>query len=243
VEIWPAIDLLGGNCVRLQQGDYNRDTVFSNDPGSTAATWFDAGATCLHCVELDGAKSGSIANEPAIKAIVAAASGRPVQLGGGVRNQATIERLIGLGVSRLVAGTAALKDPKWFAKMCDLFPGHMVLGLDAWNGKIATEGWLKTSETSASDLVKQVAELTKNCVAVVYTDISKDGMLEGPNFESLAELEETSPFPVICSGGVSTMQDIERLVAQGTHGAIVGRALYEGRLDLASVLAVASRRP
>ena len=240
MEIWPAIDLLGGNCVRLQQGDYNRDTVFSNDPGATASAWFSAGANCLHCVDLDGAKSGSIVNESAIRAIVAAAEGRPVQLGGGVRNQTTIERLIGLGVSRLVAGTAALKDPKWFASMCDLFPGHMVLGLDAWNGKVATEGWLKTSETSASDLVKQIGDLTKNCVAVVYTDISKDGMLEGPNFESLAELEKTSPFPVICSGGVTTLQDIQRLIAQGTRGAIVGRALYEGHLDLKTVLAMAN---
>ncbi len=157
-----------------------------------------------------------------------------------MRNQATIERFIGLGVSRLVAGTAALKDPKWFASMCDLFPGHMVLGLDAWNGKVATEGWLKTSETTASDLVKQIGELTQNCVAVVYTDIAKDGMLAGPNFESLSALEKTSPFPVICSGGVTTMQDIQRLVAQGTHGAIVGRALYEGHLDLKSVLAIAN---
>lgn len=239
MEIWPAIDLLGGNCVRLQQGDYNRDTVFSDDPGATAGEWFGAGADCLHCVDLDGAKSGSIVNEAAIRAIVAAAEGRPVQLGGGVRNQATIERLLGLGVTRLVAGTAALKDPQWFASMCEQFPGHMVLGLDAWNGKVATEGWLKTSETSASDLVKQIGNLTQKCVAVVYTDIAKDGMLEGPNFDSLAELESASPFPVICSGGVTTMEDIQRLVNQGTHGAIVGRALYEGRLNLPDVLLVA----
>lgn len=240
MEIWPAIDLLGGNCVRLQQGDYGRDTVFSNAPGDVAKRWFDEGSQFLHCVDLDGAKSGSVVNEAAIRAIVAAANGRPVQLGGGVRNQATIERLLDLGLSRLVVGTSALKDPDWFASMCDSFPGHLVLGLDAWDGKVATEGWLKTSETTASDLVQGIGAKTKNCVAVVYTDISKDGMMSGPNFESLAELEKVSPFPVICSGGVTTLDDIRRLVAQGTRGAILGRTLYEGHIQLSDVLAIAN---
>lgn len=240
MEIWPAIDLLGGNCVRLQQGDYGRDTVFSNAPGDVAKRWFDEGSQFLHCVDLDGAKSGSVVNEAAIRAIVAAANGRPVQLGGGVRNQATIERLLDLGLSRLVVGTSALKDPDWFASMCDSFPGHLVLGLDAWDGKVATEGWLKTSETTASDLVQGIGGKTKNCVAVVYTDISKDGMMSGPNFESLAELEKVSPFPVICSGGVTTLDDIRRLVAQGTRGAILGRTLYEGHIQLSDVLAIAN---
>ncbi|XZE32982.1 HisA/HisF-related TIM barrel protein [Pirellulaceae bacterium SH501] len=240
MEIWPAIDLLGGNCVRLQQGDYGRDTVFSNAPGDVAKRWFDEGSQFLHCVDLDGAKSGSVINEAAIRAIVAAANGRPVQLGGGVRNQATIERLLDLGLSRLVVGTSALKDPDWFASMCDSFPGHLVLGLDAWDGKVATEGWLKTSETTASDLVQGIGGKTKNCVAVVYTDISKDGMMSGPNFESLAELEKVSPFPVICSGGVTTLDDIRRLVAQGTRGAILGRTLYEGHIQLSDVLAIAN---
>jgi phosphoribosylformimino-5-aminoimidazole carboxamide ribotide isomerase len=237
VEIWPAIDLLGGNCVRLQQGDYNRDTIFSSDPGAMAAQWFDQGAECLHCVDLDGAKSGSIVNESAIRAIVASANGKPVQLGGGVRSETTIQRLLRLGLNRLVVGTAALKDPTWFAEMCDKYPGHIVLGLDAWNGKVAVEGWLKTSETSAASLVQEIGSKTKQCVAVVYTDISKDGMLEGPNFASLADLEGTSPFPVICSGGVTTLDDIRRLVRQGTHGAIVGRALYEGHMNLSEVIA------
>jgi phosphoribosylformimino-5-aminoimidazole carboxamide ribotide isomerase len=240
VEIWPAIDLLDGNCVRLQQGDYGRDTVFSNHPGDVAKRWFDEGAQFLHCVDLDGAKSGSVVNETAIRAIVAAANSRPVQLGGGVRNQATIERLLDLGLSRLVVGTSALKDPDWFASMCDAFPGHLVLGLDAWNGKVATEGWLKTSETTASDLVKGIGAKTKNCIAVVYTDIAKDGMMAGPNFESLADLEKVSPFPVICSGGVTTLEDIRRLVAQGTYGAILGRTLYEGHIQLPDVLAIAN---
>lgn len=201
-----------------------------------AKQWFDQGADRLHCVDLDGAKSGSIVNESAIKEIVAAAQGRPVQLGGGVRNEETIIRLLGLGLSRLVVGTSALKQPQWFAEMCNKYPGHLVLGLDAWDGKVATDGWLQTSTTTASDLVASIGDLTSKCVAVVYTDISKDGMLEGPNFDSLLELESTSPFPVICSGGVTSLDDIRRLVQQRTHGAIIGRALYEGHMKLADVL-------
>jgi phosphoribosylformimino-5-aminoimidazole carboxamide ribotide isomerase len=186
VEIWPAIDLLGGNCVRLQQGDYQRDTIFSNHPAEVAERWFAQGSRLLHCVDLDGAKTGSIVNEQAIRDIVRVAAGRVVQLGGGVRTEATIERLLDLGLSRLVVGTAALKDPHWFATMCQRFPGHLVLGLDALEGMVATEGWLETSKTAASDLVLRVAEHTDACVAVVYTDIAKDGMMAGPNFKSLA---------------------------------------------------------
>jgi len=240
VEIWPAIDLLGGNCVRLEQGDYHRDTVFSTSPGEVAARWFSAGSHFLHCVDLDGAKSGSIVNEPAILAIIEAAEGKLVQLGGGVRSEATIERLLKLGLSRLVVGTAALKDPKWFAAMCERYRGHLVLGLDALHGMVATEGWLENSTTSASQLVQQVGDLTADCVAVVYTDISKDGMMAGPNFESLAEIQSASPFPVICSGGVTTLNDIRRLMIQETAGAIVGRTLYEGHVQLEDVLRLAN---
>ncbi len=240
MEIWPAIDLLGGKCVRLQQGDYNRNTIFSDSPGEVAAKWFAAGSHFLHCVDLDGAKSGSIANEESILAIVAAAGGRKVQLGGGVRNESTIERLLNLGLSRLVVGTAALKDPIWFAKMCESYPGHLVLGLDALNGMVATEGWLENSKTPASELVLRVAEHTRACVAVVYTDISKDGMMAGPNFASLAEVQSISPFPVICSGGVTTMQDVRELIRTNTAGAIIGRSLYEGQIELEEVLRVSS---
>jgi phosphoribosylformimino-5-aminoimidazole carboxamide ribotide isomerase len=236
VEIWPAIDLLGGKCVRLQQGDYARDTIFSDRPGEIASRWFDAGSQLLHCVDLDGAKTGSIVNEPAIRQIVDASQGKPVQLGGGVRDEATIKRLLGLGLQRLVVGTAALKDPKWFASMCERFPGHMVLGVDARDGMVATEGWLETSTTPATELIQRIGEHTQACVAVVYTDISRDGMLEGPNLESLAVVQACSPFPVIASGGVTTLKDVEDLIRQKTHGAIIGRALYEGRLDLKEVL-------
>ena len=239
LEIWPAIDLLGGKCVRLQQGDYARDTVFSDRPGETASGWFAAGARFLHCVDLDGAKTGSIVNEKAIRGIVDAAEGRPVQLGGGVRNEATIERLLGLGLSRLVVGTAALRDPEWFGAMCDRYRGHIVLGLDARDGMVATEGWLETSSTSAISLIERIAQHTTHCVAIVYTDISKDGMLEGPNFGSLTEVQHAAPFPVIASGGVTTLTDVQRLVQQRTAGAIIGRALYEGVLDLSEALRVA----
>jgi len=236
VEIWPAIDLLGGKCVRLQQGDYARDTIFSDRPGEIASRWFHAGAQLLHCVDLDGAKTGSIVNEPAIRQIVDAAQGKPVQLGGGVRDEATIERLLGLGLRRLVVGTAALKNPKWFASMCDRFRGHIVLGVDAREGLVATEGWLETSKTPATELIQRIGEHTQTCVAVVYTDISRDGMLEGPNLESLDLVQKCSPFPVIASGGVTTLKDIDDLIRQNTHGAIIGRALYEGRLELDEVL-------
>ena len=236
MEIWPAIDLLGGKCVRLQQGDYSRNTVFSDSPSDVAARWFAAGSQFLHCVDLDGAKSGSIVNEQAIISIVASAGNRKVQLGGGVRNEATIDRLLKLGLSRLVVGTAALKDPAWFATMCDKYPGHLVLGLDALNGMVATEGWLESSKTSASELVNRVAQFTNACEAVVYTDISKDGMMAGPNFQSLAEIQAASPFPVICSGGVTTMQDLRELLKQHTAGAIIGRSLYEGQIQLEEAL-------
>ena len=240
MKIWPAIDLLQGDCVRLQQGDYQRHTVFSSDPAATAKRWFEGGAQCLHVVDLDGAKSGSIVNENAIQVIVAAADGRPVQLGGGVRNEATIERLLQLGLQRLVVGTAALRNPDWFARMCNRFPGHMVLGVDARNGMVSTQGWLETSETSAETLVKKISDLTDQCVAVVYTDIAMDGMMAGPNFEELGKMQLASAFPVVASGGVTTLEDIRKLAQMGTTDCIVGRTLYEGKISLADALIAAN---
>lgn len=238
MQIWPAIDLLQGKCVRLRQGDYSRETVFSDYPGQIAKAWFDAGAEFLHCVDLDGAKSGSIVNEQAIRDILEVAQGRTVQLGGGVRSEAVIRRLFGLGLSRLIVGTAALKDPQWFARMCQEFPGRLVLGLDAKSGMVATEGWLDVSSTQATVLIKQIADQTDQCAAVVYTDIDKDGMMQGPNFQSLAEIQKSSPFPVIASGGVTTIDDLKKLAAQATHGAIIGRALYEGTIRLEDALRI-----
>ena len=238
MEIWPAIDLLGGNCVRLRQGDYSRNTVFSQQPSLMAKAWFDAGAEFLHCVDLDGAKSGSIVNHQAVSAILAVARGKTVQLGGGVRSEDSIRKLFALGLSRLIVGTAALKDPRWFGQMCQEFPDRLVLGLDAKSGMVATEGWLDVSKTPAKLLIDQVAQHTDRCAAVIYTDIEKDGMMEGPNFQSLAEIQKASPFPVIASGGVTTLEDLKRLADQGTHGAIIGRALYEGTIRLEDALRI-----
>ena len=238
MEIWPAIDLLGGKCVRLQQGDYARETVFSDHPAEMAKRWFDAGAEFLHCVDLDGAKTGSLVNEQAVRGIVEVASGKTVQLGGGVRDESVIRRLLDLGLSRLVVGTAALRQPDWFAKMCEEFPGKLVLGVDARGGMVATEGWLETSSTPATELINRIGEKTRRCAAVVYTDIEKDGMMAGPNFASLLQIEKCSPFPVIASGGVSSLEDLRKLAAQGTAGAIVGRALYDGAIRLEDALEI-----
>lgn len=238
MEIWPAIDLLGGRCVRLRQGDYTRDTVFSDSPASVAEGWFTQGAKRLHCVDLDAAKGGTIVNEPAIRAIIGAASGFPVQLGGGVRSEQVIARLLDLGVARLVVGTAALRDPDWFAGMCDRYPGKLVLGVDAREGMVATDGWLETSTTLATSLIGEITRRTDRCAAIVYTDIARDGMLEGPNFQGIDEVCRTSRTPVIASGGVTSMADIQELARRRTHGAIVGRALYEGRLNLRDVLSL-----
>jgi phosphoribosylformimino-5-aminoimidazole carboxamide ribotide isomerase len=235
VEIWPAIDLLGGRCVRLQQGDYSRGTTFSDHPARMAECWFAEGARRLHCVDLDAAKGGTIVNEPSIRDIVRAASGRPIQLGGGVRSEEVILRLLDLGVARLVVGTAALKNPDWFARMCEKYPQKLVLGVDARNGMVATDGWLETSQTPAVTLIGEIARRTSDCAAIVYTDIARDGMLKGPNFQGLEEVRAASPMPVIASGGVSSLDDVRELAHRQTHAAILGRAIYEGLIDLKEV--------
>jgi phosphoribosylformimino-5-aminoimidazole carboxamide ribotide isomerase len=240
MQIWPAIDLLGGKCVRLQQGDYQRETVFAEDPIEMAHRWVKAGARCLHLVDLDGAKSGSQINQPAIRGIVAE-TGVPCQVGGGVRDEKTIDALLDLGLARVIIGTRALREPEWFAEMSQKYPKQLVLGIDARDGMVATDGWLETSKTPAIELAQKIARLTDQVPAIVYTDIARDGMLSGPNFEQLEQMQRATRIPVICSGGVTTLEDIDRLVAMKTHACIVGRALYEGRMDLAEVLSRARR--
>ncbi|MGN6543570.1 MAG: 1-(5-phosphoribosyl)-5-[(5-phosphoribosylamino)methylideneamino]imidazole-4-carboxamide isomerase [Aureliella sp.] len=240
MQIWPAIDLLGGKCVRLQQGDYQRETVFAEDPIEMAHRWVKAGARCLHLVDLDGAKSGSQINQPAIRGIVAE-TGVPCQVGGGVRDEETIEALLDLGLARVIIGTRALREPEWFADMSKKYPKQLVLGIDARDGMVATDGWLETSKTPAIELAQKIARLTDQVPAIVYTDIARDGMLSGPNFEQLEQMQRATPIAVTCSGGVTTLEDIDRLVAMKTHACIVGRALYEGRLELAEVLSRARR--
>lgn len=235
MQIWPAIDLLGGKCVRLQQGDYQRETVFSDDPTTMATRWKEAGTKYLHLVDLDGAKDGSQVNGDVIRRIVQE-TGLICQVGGGVRDEATIARLLELGLHRVIVGTRALRDPDWFTQMADRYAGQLVLGIDARDGKVATDGWLETSTTPAVDLARQIAKKTSQVAAIVYTDIARDGMLSGPNFEQLAEMQAATDVPVVASGGVTTLSDIEKLAAMPTHAAIIGRALYDGHLDLQEVL-------
>lgn len=235
MQIWPAIDLLGGKCVRLQQGDYNRETVFADEPAEMAQKWKSLGTTRLHLVDLDGAKDGSQINGSVIQRIVHE-TGLDCQVGGGVRDEVTIKRLLGLGLSRVIVGTRALREPEWFAEMANKYPMRLVLGIDARDGMVATHGWLETSTTSAIDLAQQIAARTNQVAAIVYTDIARDGMLAGPNFDQLKAMMQATTIPVICSGGVTSMEDIERLLEMNCHAAIVGRAIYEGRLDLVAVL-------
>jgi len=236
MQIWPAIDLRGGKCVRLQQGDYDRETIFGDDPAAMARQWVEAGAEYLHLVDLDGARAGVVENWAAIEAIVAAA-GIPCELGGGVRNEATIARALDLGLARVVIGTLAVKEPEWFRQMCRAFPGRLALGLDARRGMVATEGWLETSHVPAVELAQQLSR--EPIAAVIYTDIETDGMLAGPNLAALAEMVAAVDLPVIASGGITTADDVARLAALPVAGCIIGRALYEGSLSLKEALAVA----
>jgi phosphoribosylformimino-5-aminoimidazole carboxamide ribotide isomerase len=239
VLILPAIDLRGGQCVRLQQGDYSRETVFGADPAVMARRWVDQGAAFLHLVDLDGAKEGRPVNGASVRSIIAAA-GVPCQLGGGIRSEADVQEILGWGVSRVILGTRALQDPAWCEMVCRRFPGKVALGIDARNGMVATQGWLETSSCSALDLARRCAEWP--LAALVYTDISRDGMLQGPNVEATAEIAGAVSVPVIASGGVTTLEDVSRLAGRGLAGCIVGRALYEGRLDLAAAIKLAEKR-
>lgn len=240
MQIWPAIDLRGGKCVRLRQGDYARETVFGEDPAAMARDWVDQGAQYLHLVDLDGAKSGRVENWASIEAIVGSVS-IPCELGGGVRDEETIRRLLDLGLARVVVGTLALKQPDWFRRMCGTFPDRMVLGIDARGGRVATEGWLETSEARAVDLAQHFAG--EPLAALVYTDIETDGMLSGPNYTALTEMARAVDVPVIASGGVATVDHIARLAELPLAGCIVGRALYEGTLKLADALSACGQDP
>lgn len=236
MQVWPAIDLRGGKCVRLQQGDYARETVFSADPAAMARHWAERGAKRLHLVDLDGARDGQQGNLPSIEAILAAVS-IPCQLGGGIRDEGTIGRLLDLGISRLVVGTRALREPEWFRAACREFPGRLALGIDARDGRVATHGWLQTSDVAATDMARQFA--SEPLAAIIYTDIATDGMLAGPNLAAMREMVGAVDLPIIASGGVTTVEDVEQLAKIGAAGCIIGRALYENRLTLEGALAAA----
>lgn len=235
--IYPAIDLLGGRCVRLRQGDYSRETVFSDDPAAVARRWVELGAERLHLVDLDGAKAGRPVNEQVIRAIVEAA-GVPCQLGGGIRTDDDVAAVFDWGVTWAVLGTKALQNPTWAVDVANRHRKRVVVGLDARDGYVATDGWNVTSKVRAVPLAQLLCE-AGDFAAVVFTDIATDGMMQGPNFDALAELYYAVPRPVVASGGVCTLDHVKRLAEAGTFGCIIGRALYEGSLDLSEVLEAA----
>lgn len=238
--IIPAIDLKDGRCVRLRQGDLQAETVYSDDPAAMAIQWERRGAQLLHLVDLNGAVEGQPKNQAGIEAIVKSLS-IPVQVGGGVRDMETIRRYLDGGVRRVVLGTAALRDRGLLERACALFPSRILLGLDARNGKVAVQGWTSQSETLATDLLNSMADLP--LAGVIYTDIARDGMLQGPNLPALREIVARAPMPVIASGGITKADDIRAIRSLGPRieGAIVGKALYDGKLDLQAALAAASK--
>ena len=237
MQIWPAIDLLGGQCVRLRQGDYNRETVFSDDPVSIARTFQQRGASHLHLVDLDGAREGQPVNAHVVEQIVQAVD-MECELGGGIRDREAIEAWLDVGVSRLVLGTSALKEGDWFREMCDEFPNRLVLGLDARDGRVATNGWLETSDVNAVELAREFEKVP--LAAIIYTDIATDGMMQGPNVSAMAQMQQAVQTPVIASGGVTSVSDVTALAQAKLAGVIIGRALYEGTIDLQAAIEASS---
>ena len=232
----PAIDLKDGKCVRLKQGDMNESTTFGEDPAAMARRWVNAGARRLHLVDLNGAFAGKPVNEAAVKAILAEVGEEiPVQLGGGIRDLDTIERYLDDGLSFIIIGTAAVKSPGFLKDACSAFGGHIIVGLDAKDGKVATDGWSKLTGHEVVDLAKKFQDY--GVEGVIYTDIGRDGMLTGINIDATVKLARALTIPVIASGGLSNMGDIEQLCAiedQGVEGVICGRAIYSGDLDFAA---------
>ncbi len=242
--IIPAIDIKDGKCVRLQQGEMQSATVFSDQPGQMAAKWKELGAQRLHVVDLNGAFAGKPKNETAIKQIVSAMQGEdgediPIQLGGGIRDLETIERYLDDGITWIVIGTAAVKSPGFLHEACDAFPGHIIVALDAKDGKVATDGWSKLTGHDVIDLAKRFQDY--GVEAVLYTDIGRDGMLSGVNIDATVKLAKELTIPVIASGGLHNLDDVKKLQAvedEGIMGVIAGRSIYEGTLDFKKALAL-----
>lgn len=238
----PAIDLKEGKCVRLEQGIMDKDTIFNHNPGAQARDWQDQGAEFLHIVDLDAAFAGEPKNRSAIEAILKAIT-IPAQLGGGIRDIATIESYLSIGLSRVIIGTAAQKNPKLVRDACEKFPGQIVVGIDAKNGMVAVQGWAEVTDITAIELAKNFEGFGVS--AIIYTDISRDGMLQGPNLEATKNLAESISIPVIASGGVSTLEDIQNLMtieSSGISGVITGKAVYTGAIKLAEAVALTKGR-
>lgn len=231
--IYPAIDIKDQSCVRLTQGSYDKVTVYEKDPVKIAKRWEAMGAEILHLVDLDGAKDGNRINQPIVEEIIKNIN-IPLQLGGGIRDTEGIKTLLDLGVSQVIIGTVALKEPDWIKEMIIKYEDRIIVSIDALNGLIATDGWQKVSNVKAIDFIKKLKSYGLS--RIVYTDIEKDGMLAGPNFHIYEELTDKVDIEVIASGGVTSLEDIKRLKSMGLYGAIIGKALYDGKVDLQEVL-------
>ena len=237
MKIYPAIDIKEGKCVRLLQGRAQDATVYGDDPGAMALRWVELGGEYLHVVDLDGAFSGQGKNLEAVRSICQAAGKVPVQLGGGIRTMADIEIRFKLGVTRVILGTAALSDPQFAQLAAREFPGRIVAGIDAKGGMVAVKGWVELSQIKAVDLGKRLADYgMETCV---YTDISRDGTLSGPNLEATLEMQRQTGMNLIASGGVGSLEDVRALAFENIHGAIIGKALYDGRISLPEAIACA----
>ena len=231
--IIPAIDLKDGLCVRLRQGDMEETTVFSDAPAEVACQWAQEGARRLHVVDLNGAFAGEPINGDVVKDITTNYPGLPIQIGGGIRDMQTIERYIDIGVSWVIIGTQAVKEPEFVTEACKVFPNNIIVGLDAKNGYVATEGWAEVSDIKAAELAKRFEQ--DGVTSIIYTDIARDGMMQGVNVDETVAMAQASSIPIIASGGITNMDDIRSLLEvadAGIIGAITGRAIYEGTLDL-----------
>lgn len=239
MNIYPAIDLRGGNCVRLVKGDFSRETIYSTDPGAMAREWASAGASSIHVVDLDGALAGESRNLEAIKTIMKE-GGIPIEVGGGIRNMSHIERLLSAGVHQVILGSAAVKNPELVKEACKAYPGRIVVGIDAKNGDVAVEGWEASGHIQAEELAKKMADA--GVERIIFTDIARDGMLSGVNVEATVAVAKASGLKVTASGGVASLEDLKILKKRetdGIEGCIIGKALYTGAIDLRQAVAIA----
>lgn len=239
MNIYPAIDLRGGNCVRLVKGDFSKETIYSTDPGAMAREWASAGASSIHVVDLDGALAGESQNLAAIRAIMEQ-GGIPIEVGGGIRSMSHIERLLTAGVQQVILGSAAVKDPELVKEACRAYPGRIVAGIDARNGDVAVEGWETSGHIQAEELAKKMADA--GIRRIIFTDIARDGMLSGVNVEATVAVAKASGLKVTASGGVAGLEDLKMLKKRetdGIEGCIIGKALYTGAIDLRQAVAIA----